>query len=142
MKFVIATAVLMTALATFPTPGEAQQATGQGSLGTVTLPKRVLVDGKPLAAGTYQVRLTNDEPKAPAGQSPDGARYVEFLRAGNVVGREVATVVTNADMATMAKWRKPTPNSTKVETLKGADYLRVWINRNGSNYLIHLPPGV
>jgi hypothetical protein len=24
--------------------------------------------------------------------------------------------------------------------LKGDDYLRVWINRRGVNYLIHLPP--
>jgi hypothetical protein len=27
-----------------------------------------------------------------------------------------------------------------VETLKGDDYLRVWINHSGNNYLIHLPP--
>ena len=26
----------------------------------------------------------------------------------------------------------------KVELLKGDDYLRVWINRGGTNYLIHL----
>jgi hypothetical protein len=28
----------------------------------------------------------------------------------------------------------------RVETLKGDDYVRVWINRRGVNYLIHLPP--
>ena len=27
----------------------------------------------------------------------------------------------------------------KVEMLKGNDYLRVWINRAGVNYLIHFP---
>jgi hypothetical protein len=52
----------------------------------------------------------------------------------------VATVISSVDMATMAKYRKPTANSSRVETLRGADYLRVWINRSGTNYLIHLPP--
>jgi hypothetical protein len=27
-----------------------------------------------------------------------------------------------------------------VEALKGGDYIRVWINRGGHNYLVHLPP--
>jgi hypothetical protein len=26
-----------------------------------------------------------------------------------------------------------------VELLKGEDYLRVWINRGGNHYLVHLP---
>ena len=51
-------------------------------------------DGQPLAAGTYQVRLSADEPKPAVGQSPDSERYVEFLKGGKVVGREVATVVS------------------------------------------------
>src|SRR5262245_43414847 len=135
MKHVIATAVLLTALAGSSAGVFAQLSPGAGTnLGTVTLSKRVLVDGKPLAAGTYQIRLTTEEPKAAAGQNPEGARYVEFVKGGQVVGREVATVVSNADMATMAKWGKPAMNSSKVEALKGADYLRVWINRNGNNY--------
>ena len=29
----------------------------------------------------------------------------------------------------------------RVEMLKGNDYLRVWINRGGTNYIIHLPAG-
>ena len=32
--------------------------TGELELGEVTLPRRVMADGQPLAAGTYQVRLT------------------------------------------------------------------------------------
>ena len=27
----------------------------------------------------------------------------------------------------------------KVELLKGNDYLRIWINRGGTHYFIHLP---
>ena len=33
------------------------------SLGSVTLNKKVMADGQPLAPGTYQVRLTGDIPK-------------------------------------------------------------------------------
>lgn len=119
---------------------DAAKAIAGTTLGSVTLTRRVLADGQPLPAGTYQVRLSADEPKPVVGQSPDGSRYVEFVKGGKVIGREVATVVSNTDMATMAKWRKPAANSTRVETLKGADYLRVWINQGGNNYLIHLPP--
>jgi hypothetical protein len=27
-----------------------------------------------------------------------------------------------------------------VDALKGGDYIRVWINSGGTNYLINLPP--
>jgi hypothetical protein len=33
----------------------------------------------------------------------------------------------------------PRANGSKVELLKGGDYYRVWINRGGNHYLIHLP---
>ncbi len=108
-------------------------------LGTVNIPKSVRVDGKALAAGTYQVRLTADTPPPVVGQSPDGARYVEFVKAGKVIAREVATVVSNQEIASIAESRRPAANGVKVEMLKGNDYLRVWINRSGANYLIHLP---
>jgi hypothetical protein len=106
-------------------------------LGTVTLPKRLMAD----APGTYQVRLTNDEPKSAVGQSPGLERYVEFLRGGKVVGREVATVIFEGDISTVAKGRRPGNNSSMVQMLKGGDYWRVWINKDGKNYIINLPPG-
>ena len=65
------------------------EAPGAMALGTVRLPKGVKLDGKTIAAGSYQVRLTADE--------------------------------------------------AKVETLKGGDYVRVWINKGGNYYLVHLP---
>jgi hypothetical protein len=46
-----------------------------------------------------------------------------------------ATVVPAAELGAVA----PAPGSAKVELLKRSDYLRVWINRTGTNYLIHLP---
>src|SRR5215510_2912291 len=63
-------------------------------LGTAKIPKGVMADGKPLAAGTYQVRLTKQEaPAAPAGISDNLQRWVEFVQAGNAKGRELATIV-------------------------------------------------
>jgi hypothetical protein len=115
-------------------------AQGQTSLGTVHLAKRVLADGKPLPPGTYQVRLTNDEAKPAVGQAPDSEKWVEFVRGGKVAGREVATVISPADIGKIAKGKKPGPNSSVVEMLKGGDYWRVWINKGGMNYIINMPP--
>ncbi|HMD35062.1 MAG TPA: hypothetical protein VKH42_08845 [Vicinamibacterales bacterium] len=112
---------------------------GNTALGTVHLAKKVMADGKPLAAGTYQVRLTTDEPKPGVGQSPDAEKWVEFLKGGKVAGREVATVISSADIGKVAKGKKPGANSSSVEMLKGGDYYRVWINKGGNNYLINLP---
>jgi len=110
------------------------------SLGSVTLNKKVMADGQPLAPGTYQVRLTADMPKPAAGQSPDAERYVEFVKGGKVVGREVATLVASAEVGPIAKGDKPPASgASKVELLKGNVYLRVWINRGDTHYFIHLP---
>jgi hypothetical protein len=114
---------------------------GNTSLGSVTLGKKVMADGKPLAAGTYQIRLTNDSPKPGVGQAPDAETWVEFMKGGKVVGKEVATVISADDMAKIAKSKRPAAGSAKVEMLKGNDYTRVWINHGGINYLINLPTG-
>jgi len=111
------------------------------SLGSVTLGKKVMADGKPLAAGTYQLRLTGESAKPGVGQAPDAEKYVEFLKGGKVVAKEVATVISAEDMAKIAKSRRPAANSAKVEMLKGNDYTRIWINKSGNNYLINLPMG-
>ena len=116
-------------------------AQGSGtSLGTVTLRQAVMADGKPLAAGSYQVRLTADSPKPGIGQSADAERYVEFVRGGKVVAREVATVVSQSDIGTVAKGPRPAAGGSRVDLLKGNDYVRVWLNRAGTNYIVHLPP--
>jgi hypothetical protein len=112
------------------------------SLGSVTLKTAVMADGQRLAPGTYQIRLTGDAPKPGVGQSPDSERYVEFVRSGKVVGRELATVVPQAEIAQVAEPNAPRPaaGGARVEMLKGDDYVRVWINRGGVNYILHLPP--
>jgi hypothetical protein len=140
MKYVFIVGALVAGLA-LPTVGAAQGAAkaAGNSLGTVTLSSKVMADGKPLPAGTYQVRLTGDEPKPGPGQSPEAEKYVEFVRGGKVVAREVATVIPAAEIDKVIKSGKVRPNSSKVEKLKGDDYVRVWINRGGNNYLINLP---
>jgi hypothetical protein len=119
--------------------GQSTSSASATSLGSVTLSKKVMADGQPLAPGTYQVRLTSDAPKPGIGQSPDAERYVEFVKGGKVAGREVATVVANADINTIAKGKKPAAGSSQVQLLKGNDYVRVWINRGGTHYIINLP---
>ncbi len=115
---------------------------GEVTLGTVRLGRRVLADGKPLAAGTYQLRLTA-QPAQPAarGASSELERWVEFLQGGQVKGREVVTIVPGSEIAEVADGRPPAAGTSRVELLKGAEYLRVWINRGGTHYLIHLPVG-
>jgi hypothetical protein len=122
------------------TTGPANVSDTAMALGTVRIPKAVKADGKPLAAGTYQVRLTTEEAKPDAvGTSGKLERWVEFLKAGKVVGREVATIVPQNEIAMVQKDTPPHPGGSKVEMLKGGDYLRVWINRGGNHYLVHLP---
>jgi hypothetical protein len=138
MKYVVLAGLLISALAAAAIPTFAQESSNSAVLGSVTLTRKVLADGQPLAAGTYQVRLSSDQVKPVVGESPQGERYVEFVRAGKVEGREVATVIPSSDMSVM-KYGRPPVNSSKVDLLKGGDYLRVWINRGSNNYLIHLP---
>ena len=109
------------------------------SLGSVALKKGVMADGKPLAAGTYVVRLTTDEAKPATGQSAGAERWVEFVQKGQVKGREVVSIVPDSDMAQIAEGPKPAKGGYRVDTLKGNDYVRVWINKQGTNYLIHFP---
>ena len=109
-------------------------------LGTVHIPKAVKADGKPLPSGTYQVRLTPDTASPSAkGQTASLERWAEFVKGGKVVGREIVTIIPQADIAKVQKDAPPRANASKVETLKGGDYMRLWINRGGNHYLVHFP---
>jgi hypothetical protein len=120
--------------------------TGEVVLGTVTIPSAVRADGKPLARGRYTVRLTAQaaQPTVP-GQKPDLNRWVEFVQGGQVKGREVVSIVPADEVDQTMPGPDLDParaprTATKVEMLKGGEYLRVWISRQGIQYLIHLPP--
>jgi hypothetical protein len=140
MKHGILATALALGLITTIASASAQSGSATTSLGSVTLSRKVTADGQPLPAGTYQVRLTTDQARSVVGQTPEAARYVEFVRAGKVVGRELATIVSDADARSVLKMGKPAPGAARVELLRGEDYIRVWINRGGNNYIIHLPP--
>ena len=111
---------------------------GQLALGSVHIPRGVKADGKALAAGTYQARLTPEKATPDAkGQTASLERWVEFVKGDKVAGREVVTIIPHGEIDTVQKDMPPQPNSAKVETLKGGDYVRLWINKGGNHYLVH-----
>ena len=115
---------------------------GELALGTVKVPKGVKADGKELPAGLYKVRLTAQQAESKAtGATAAYERYVEFVQGTVVKGREVVSIVPSADVSKVAKDKAPAPGTTRVQKLKGDDYVRVWINRGGNHYLIHLTAG-
>ena len=118
------------------TPLQAQKA-GQ-ALGTVKIPKSTMANGQALAAGTYNVRLADGSVTPAVGQTAEGMHWVEFVQGGQVKGRELATVVSGPEAKQVLKGKGPAPGGVVVHTLKGNDYMRVWINQGGKNYLIHL----
>jgi hypothetical protein len=117
---------------------ERTSATG-GSLGTVSLPHAVKADAQSLAAGSYTVRLTGESLKPALGESPDRQQWVEFVQNGKVVGKAVATVVPPDEVREVGKADPPKQGQARVQMLKGNEYLRVWLSKDGTSYLIHMP---
>jgi len=111
--------------------------TGTTSLGSARLPRAVVANGQPLAAGTYTIRLSADSPPAVVGQTPSESKWVEFVQGSQVKGKEMATVLGD-DAKSVLKGKRPAAGAAQVELLKGEDYVRVWINKGGTNYLVHL----
>jgi hypothetical protein len=123
-----------------PTTGASDtSAPAAGNVMSVTIPKKVMADGKALAAGTYQIRVTDQSPSPVVGQTPAETRWVEFVQGGQVKGREVGTIKSTTEAKRIAKQGLPGAGQAKVQTLFGNDYLRVWINKGGTNFLVHLP---
>lgn len=134
--------VLMAGVASAQTTPQGQVPAGEATLGTVRLPRSVMADGKALKAGTYQVRLTA-QAAAPAVAGQSMERWVEFVQGGKVAGREVVSIIPASEVKDLQPGPDAPPTSragSKVEMLKGNEYLRVWITRAGVNYLIHMPP--
>ena len=109
------------------------------SLGSVKIARSVMADGKPLPAGTYMMRVSDEMPAKVVGQTLAESRWIEFMQGGQVKGRELATVLSKDALNDMTrKSAAPAVGSSKVQLLKGGDYIRVWVNASGTNYLIHL----
>jgi hypothetical protein len=113
---------------------------GEVALGKVHLTKAVTADGKPLPPGTYDVKLTAQAatPKA-VGTTESLERWVEFTQGGTVKGREVVSIVPQEEIKMVVKDTPPAAGASKVQVLRGNEYVRVWINKAGNHYLIHLP---
>ena len=108
--------------------------------GTVRLTTAVLADGRRLPPGTYRLRFTGETAKPPVvGQLEKLERWVEFLQGNAVKGRAVASVVPGSAIKQVADSRPPAAGRHRIERLKGDDYLRIWINKNGDHVLLHLP---
>jgi hypothetical protein len=146
------TGILITAmLVAAPAPQASSSATAQAQqqpaqkdmatpvLGTVTISQGVMADGKVLSAGTYLVRVSSEMPEPVVGQSPDGSRWVEFVRNGSVAGRELATVVTAEDLPKIMDEGTAKRPAVRVQELKSGEYVRVWLTNAGKHYLVHLP---
>jgi hypothetical protein len=141
----ILTGVMLSGSAAVAQQKPAAVPTGEVVLGSVTLPRAVTADGKPLAAGTYTVRLTAQAAQPTvAGQLPDLNRWVEFVQGKTVKGREVVSIIPPDEVSQTVQGPDLETGhapkaAVKVQMLKGNEYLRVWISRAGTQYLIHLP---
>jgi hypothetical protein len=118
--------------------GAAAQSSPSPVLGTVELARSLMANGQRLAPGTYQVRLSTDAVTPVAGQQ--GEAWVDFVRGGKVAGRELASVVSDADIKSVVKGARLPGGETRVEMLKEGQYWRVWLHKGSNHYLIHLPP--
>jgi hypothetical protein len=128
---------------TQPTTAQPPSApTGEVPLGAVRIPRGVMADGKALPAGTYTVKVTAQEAKPEAvGTTEPLERWAEFSQGKEVKGREVVSIIPETEIKMVVKDAPPRPGTSKVQTLKGNDYLRVWVNKGGNHFLIHLPTG-
>jgi len=117
--------------------------TGEIPLGTARLTKGAMADGKALAAGTYQVRVTAQEAKPETvGPVEPMERWVEFVQKGEVKGREVVSIIPASEAKEVVKDAPPRAGSmAKVQALRGNEYVRVWFNKGGNHYVINLATG-
>jgi hypothetical protein len=108
-------------------------------VGTFKLMKDVTANGEPLEPGTYTVRLVDLPIKPVVGQNPAESHWVEFVQGEKVRGKEIATVLLPGTPNGVMKAAPPAPGQSRVQLLRGGDYVRVWLNKGGTQYLIHLP---
>jgi hypothetical protein len=108
-------------------------------LATVRITTPVMAGGTRLPPGTYDVRLTQERPTPLAGQSPDAQRWVEFVADGKVIAREIAEVLRDDDLPAVGASSKTVRSGTRVELLKGGEFLRISVKRDRERYLIYVP---
>jgi hypothetical protein len=122
-----------------PVPVEGQAG---GALGTVRIARTVVANGQPLAAGSYGVRVTDLPVKPVLGQTPREYRWVEFVQKDDVKGRELALVLTGPEAEEVINSPAPADGRHRIDVLREDRYVRLWFNRGGVHYLMHLAPPV
>lgn len=136
------TVMFIAATAALVAPAAAQDALPAAAgaiLAHVRIPQAVLANGQPLPPGEYDVRLTSDRPTTSSGQPADDERWVEFVARGTVAGRDVAEILTANDRPAVGASAEPARNGTRVDLLKGGEFLRIAVTRGGVRYLVYLP---
>jgi hypothetical protein len=113
--------------------------TDVNALATVRITTAVLANGTPLPVGTYDLRLTEERPAPLSGQPQDTQRWVEFVTGGKVVAREIAEVLRDDDLPEVGASSVAARAGTRVEMLKGGEFLRISIKPGHERYLIYLP---
>jgi hypothetical protein len=108
------------------------------SLGTVRITRDVMADGQALSHGTYTLRLSDDAVPPVTGESSEGHQWMEFLQGGQVKGRALAIVLQPGVVSEVAHQKPPAAGRARVQLLRGDDYLRVWVNHAGTQYLVYL----
>ena len=140
MRYVISLLALAGMLSTGATGQEKQKtAADPATLATVQITQSVKANGYPLAAGLYELRLTNEHPAPLPGQSSEAERWVEFVANGSVVAREAAVVLRDDDLPSQGASSVRARNGTRVELLKDGEFVRISVRRGGERYLIYLP---
>jgi hypothetical protein len=130
----------LVAAMTFAAP-LAVAAQGEALASSVQIPSGVTANGAPLPAGTYTLRVSSDPVTPVVGQGPESAKWVEFVQNGQVRGKELASVVAPADVKAVAKRTPPSEGAGLVHVLRGNEYVRIWVNDGGTQYLVHLARG-
>ena len=110
---------------------------GPSALGTVQISDAVLVGKMPLQPGTYEIRVTGEHLTPLPGQSEEATQVVEFVRDGMVVAKDAAEVLPATAMPVGTSGRSGA--RMRVERLKGDEFLRISMVKDGERYLIHLP---
>ena len=106
--------------------------------GGIDIPRMVYLNGEPLAAGAYTLRLGEGGAPPVGGEPPESTRWIEFVRDSDnsVAGRGLAAAIPDTEIQEVAKSWVPR-NQASVDELLGGEYIRVWLNRGGVSYLVH-----
>ena len=139
MRYVFSLLTLVGVLTAGATGQEKQKPDDSATLATVRITQSVMANGYSLAAGVYELRLTNEHPTPLPGQSSEAERWVEFVANGSIVAREAAVVLRDGDLPSEGASSVPARNGTRVELLKGGEFVRISVRRGAARYLVYLP---